>query len=137
MQHYLIEIISFEGGVDGTSKTVRTFRGAVDRGMAPQPTQKSQLGEPHECWMGYLSFVPGILLDFTICKRGSRLDPVAPSETRDCQSGFNSLNALESGVHRHSGSCDIALKVSEQITRLVPLVDGEFSRGRIPFGIDG
>jgi len=61
----------------------------------------------------------------------------ASSETRDCQSGFNLLNALESGFHGHSGSDDIALHVSEQIARLVPLIDGEFSRGCIPFGIDG
>jgi hypothetical protein len=53
----------------------------------------------------------------------------AQSETRDCQSGFNLLNALESGFHSHSGSGDIALHVSEQIARLVPLIDGEFSRG--------
>ena len=52
-----------------------------------------------------------------------------PSETRDCQSGFNLLNALESGFHGHSGSGDIALHVSEHIARLVPLNDGEFSRG--------
>jgi hypothetical protein len=60
-----------------------------------------------------------------------------PSETHVCQSGFNLLHALESGFHGHSGSADIALKVSEQITRLVPLIDGEFSRGGIPFGIEG
>ena len=52
-----------------------------------------------------------------------------PSETRDCQSGFNLLNALESGFHSHSGSGHIALHVSEHIARLVPLNDGEFSRG--------
>ena len=53
----------------------------------------------------------------------------APGETRDCQSGFNSLNALESGFHGHSGSGDFALYVSEQIARLVVLIDGEFSHG--------
>jgi hypothetical protein len=42
---------------------------------------------------------------------------------------FNLLNALESGFHGHSGSGDIALHVSEQIARLVPLINGEFSRG--------
>jgi hypothetical protein len=50
---------------------------------------------------------------------------------------FNLLNALESGFHGHSGSGDIALHVTEQIARLVPLIDGEFSRGCIPFGIEG
>ena len=49
-----------------------------------------------------------------------------PSETRDCESRFNLLNALESGFHGHSGSDDIALHVTEQIARLVPLIDGEF-----------
>jgi len=52
-----------------------------------------------------------------------------PRETRDCQSGFYLLNFLESGVHGHSGSNDIALNVREQIAGLVPLIDGEFSRG--------
>jgi hypothetical protein len=66
---------------------------------------------------------------FTICKRRSRFDPVSASETRDCQSGFDLLNALESGIHGHSGSSDLALHVSEQIARLVELIDGEFSRG--------
>jgi hypothetical protein len=51
------------------------------------------------------------------------------SETRDCQSGFNLLNALESGFHGDSGPGDIALHVSEHIARLVILNDGEFSRG--------
>ena len=64
-----------------------------------------------------------------ICKRESRPIQSAPSETRDCQSGFNLLNALESGFHGHSGSGDIALHVSEHIARLVPLNNGEFSRG--------
>jgi hypothetical protein len=45
------------------------------------------------------------------------------------QSGFNLLNALESGFHGHSGSDEFALHVTEQIARLVPLIDGEFSRG--------
>ena len=53
----------------------------------------------------------------------------APSVTRDCQSGLTLLDALESGVHGHSGSGDIALHVSQQIARLVILIDGEFSRG--------
>ncbi len=39
----------------------------------------------------------------------------ALSETRDCQSGFNLLNFLESGFHGYSGSGDIALHVTEQI----------------------
>src|ERR1700691_1021251 len=60
----------------------------------------------------------------------------APSETRDCQSGFNLLNAFESGVHGHSGSDHLALHMSEQISRLVILVNREFSRGCIPFGIE-
>ena len=61
----------------------------------------------------------------------------APSETRDCQSGFYLLNALESGFHGDSRADDLALHVSKQIARLVPLIDGEFSRSRVPISIDG
>ena len=43
--------------------------------------------------------------------------------------GFNLLHFLVSGFHGHPGSGDIALYVSEHIARLVPLNDGEFSRG--------
>jgi hypothetical protein len=35
MQHHLIEVISFRGGVDETRKTVWAFCGAEDRYMAP------------------------------------------------------------------------------------------------------
>jgi hypothetical protein len=59
------------------------------------------------------------------------------SETRDCQSGFNLFYFLESGFHGHSGSDDFTLHVSEQIARLVILIDGEFSRGCIPPGERG
>ena len=61
-------------------------------------------------------------------KRRSRFDPVSASVTRDCQSRFNLFNGLESGFHGHSGSGDFALHVSEQIARLVPLLEGESSQ---------
>jgi hypothetical protein len=35
MQHHLIELISFGGGVDETRKRVWAFCGAEDRGLAP------------------------------------------------------------------------------------------------------
>jgi hypothetical protein len=35
MQHHLIEIISFRGGVDETRKTIWAFCGAEGRRMAP------------------------------------------------------------------------------------------------------
>ena len=83
---------------------------------------------------GCFSSVPGILRS---ANAGHASIQSMPSETRDCQSGFNLLNALESGFHGNSGSGEIALDVTEQIARLVPLIDGEFSRGGIPFGIEG
>jgi len=76
--------------------------------------------------MGYFLSVPGILRS---ANAGHASIQSAPDETCDCQSGFNLLNALESGFHGHSGSDDFTLHVSEQIARLVVLIDGEFSRG--------
>ena len=64
-----------------------------------------------------------------LCKRRSRFDPVRAERDPRLPIRFNLLNALESGFHGHSGSGDIALHVSEHIARLVPLNDGEFSRG--------
>ncbi len=52
---------------------------------------------------------------------------------RECQPGFDLLNALETGVHGHSGPDDIALDVSERVARFIVLIDGESSQGCHPF----
>src|SRR5579859_6023856 len=50
---------------------------------------------------------------------------------------FQLLDFLEASVHGHPGPCDFSLEMSQEVAGFVPLIDSEFARGGIAFGIEG